>query len=141
MYVNTVHLMGNLVRDPDIKVINSGDKKVSVVRFTVAVNRSFKRKDGSWDEQTDWINCEAWDSGADKISKDFAKGDRILLDGSIRSESWEDKETGKTRSAMKVRVEKFEKIPRRAKSEGESSAEPNDAGESSEDLIPSGNPF
>lgn len=118
MSLNHVALIGNLTRDPEIKVVKSGGKDVSVVKFTLAENRSFKKKDGTWDEQTNWIRCEAWDSGANAIAEKFTKGDQMLVEGSLRTNTWEDTATGKQRTDVTVRVEKFSKIHRAPKKEG-----------------------
>jgi single-strand DNA-binding protein len=117
MYLNDYIAEGNLTRDPELRMVQSGNKQVAVVRFTLAMNRSFKRPDGSWDEQADFIPCEAWDSGAEKIVKDFTKGDRMTIKGSVRSDQWEDKNTGEKRSSLKVRVSGFRKVPRVQKAE------------------------
>lgn len=112
MYLNTYECIGNLVRDPELKMVNAGNKQVAVVRFTLANNRSYKDKSGNYQEDTDWIPCEAWDTGAEKIQSLFSKGDAMFIQGSLRSDQWEDKKTGEKRSALKVRVERFMKIPR-----------------------------
>jgi single-strand DNA-binding protein len=116
--MNIVHLSGALTRDPEVREINSGDRTTKVVNFTVASSRRFKKKDGTTDEETTFINCEAWDSGAETISKWFNKGDSIIIHGSLKNETWEDKD-GNKRYRDKVRVANFEFPPRGRKKDDE----------------------
>jgi single-strand DNA-binding protein len=105
--MNQCHFLGNLAADPDLKTL-SGDKRV--VNFTVAVNRRFKRGTDTAKE-TAFLPCEAWDSGADLISKHFKKGDPIIVHASVKQDEWEDKASGQKRSRLKFRVNQFEFVP------------------------------
>ena len=109
--MNIVHLSGAFTRDPELKEISTGDRTPKVVNFVLASSRRFRKKDGTSDEETTFVNCEAWDSGADTIAKWFSKGDQIIINGSLKNERWEDKE-GNKRSRDKVRVSSFEFPPR-----------------------------
>lgn len=107
--MNIVILRGNLARDPELRTINAGsDRETSVVNFTVAVSRDFVKSDGVKDKITSFINCEAWDSGAQLIASSFKKGDLVFVEGSIRNDSWE--KDGVKHSTLKVRVNNFSKI-------------------------------
>lgn len=101
-------LRGNLARDPELREVGSGERKTSVVNFTIAVNRDFVKSDGTQDRITSFINCEAWDSGADAIGLSFKKGDLVMVEGSLRNDSWE--KDGVKHSTLKVRVNNFAKI-------------------------------
>jgi single-strand DNA-binding protein len=107
--MNIVILRGNLARDPELRTINSGtDRETAVVNFTVAVSREFTKADGTRDKITSFINCEAWDSGAQLIASSFKKGDLVFVEGSIRNDSWE--KDGVKHNTLKVRVNNFSKI-------------------------------
>jgi single-strand DNA-binding protein len=107
--MNIVILRGNLARDPELRTINGGtDRETSVVNFTVAVSRDFVKSDGVKDKITSFINCEAWDSGAQLIASSFKKGDLVFVEGSIRNDSWE--KDGVKHNTLKVRVNNFSKI-------------------------------
>lgn len=108
--MNKVILKGNLVRDPDLKTITSGERQTTVVNFTIATSRFFKKANGERDKETTFIACEAWDSGAETIGKLFKKGDPMLLEGAIKEDRWE--VDGETRSKFKIRVSTFEKLYR-----------------------------
>ncbi len=107
--MNKVFLSGNLTRDPESKVVGT----TTVVNFTVASNRRFKKKDGTFGEETDFFSCEAWDSGAERIAANFTKGSKILIEGSLKEDSWE--QDGQKRSRVKIRVDRFENLsPRKS---------------------------
>jgi len=78
--VNSICLMGRLTGDPELKTTQTG---VSVTSFSVAVDRAYRSKDQ--ERQTDFINCVAWRSTAEFISRYFRKGQRIALQGSLQS--------------------------------------------------------
>ena len=121
--MNIVHLSGGFTKDPELREISTGERTTKVVNFVLASSRKFKKKDGTSDEETTFVNCEAWDSGAETIAKWFNKGDQIIINGSLKNERWEDKE-GNKRSRDKVRVSSFEFPPRGKKfsQEGEGGA-------------------
>ena len=78
--MNSICLMGRLTGDPELKTTQTG---VSVTSFSVAVDRAYRSKDQ--ERQTDFINCVAWRSTAEFISRYFRKGQRIALQGSLQS--------------------------------------------------------
>jgi single-strand DNA-binding protein len=117
--MNIVMLRGNLARDPDLRTVNIGDKTTSVVNFTVATSREFTKANGTQDKITSFIQCEAWDSGADAVASSLKKGDLVMVEGSLRNDSWE--KDGVKHSTLKVRVNNFAKINRTKKSEKTSS--------------------
>jgi single-strand DNA-binding protein len=106
--MNITILKGNLARDPELRVVGSGDRQTSVVNFTVAVSREFTKANGTQDKITSFIPCEAWDSGAEAIASTFKKGDLVMIEGSLRNDSWE--KDGVKHSTLKIRVNNFSKI-------------------------------
>lgn len=104
--MNLVVLRGNLARDPELRVV--GQNKTAVVNFTVATSREFTRADGTRDKTTSFIVCEAWDTGAVAVSNSLKKGDLVMVEGSLRNDSWE--KDGVKHSTMKVRVNNFAPI-------------------------------
>jgi single-strand DNA-binding protein len=113
--MNIVLLRGNLTRDPELRTVTTGDKQTSVVSFTVAVSKDFTRANGTKDKIVSYIQCEAWDSGAEVIGSSFNKGDLVMVEGSLRNDSWE--KDGVKHSTLKVRVNNFSKITRLKKKE------------------------
>ena len=112
--MNLVILRGNLARDPEIRYVNPSGKETAVVNFTVAVSREFTKNNGERDKVTTFVNCEAWDTGAEAIASSFRKGDLVMIEGSLRNDSWE--KDGVKRSTMKIRVNNFARIQKVAKS-------------------------
>ena len=85
--LNHITIMGRLTRDPELRRTQAG---VSVCTFTVAVDRDFQSRD-SQEKQTDFIDVVAWRQTAEFVSKYFAKGRMIVVDGSLQSRKWQDK--------------------------------------------------
>lgn len=106
--MNMVILRGNLTRDPELRHINTSDRSISVINFTVAVSREYTKANGTRDKIVSYIPCEAWDSGAELIAESFRKGDLVFVEGSMRNDKWE--KDGVKHSSMKVRVNNFSKI-------------------------------
>ena len=97
--LNKVVLMGRLTAQPELKATGSG---VSVLSFTIAVERNFKPQGG--ERMSDFINCVAWRQTADFISKYFVKGQLIAVEGSLQTRSYDDK-TGAKRFVTEVVVD------------------------------------
>ena len=106
--MNLVILRGNLARDPEVRKVNTGGKETVVVNFTVATSREYTKSNGDRDKVTSFINCEAWDTGAEIISESFNKGDLVMVEGSLRNDSWE--KDGVKHNSFKVRVNNFSKL-------------------------------
>lgn len=120
--MNITLLKGNLARDPEMRTINSNDKQTCVVNFTVATSREYTKANGERDKITSFINCEAWDSGAEVIGSSFKKGDLVMVEGSLRNDSWE--KDGVKHSSLKLRVNNFSKIIKLSKNSKSLDAEP-----------------
>jgi single-strand DNA-binding protein len=120
--MNITLLKGNLARDPELRVVNTGGKQTSVVNFTIAVSREYTKASGEKDKITSFINCEAWDTGADTIAESLKKGDLVMVEGSLRNDSWE--KDGVKHSTLKVRVNNFSKITRLSKGNNKSQESP-----------------
>lgn len=93
--LNHIVIMGRLVRDPELRRTGSG---VAVASFRVAVDRDFVPKDGG-ERKADFIDCVAWRQTGEFISKYFAKGRMIIVDGRLEMRDWTDKEGNKRTSA------------------------------------------
>ena len=92
--INKVILMGRLTKDPELRYTNN---KTPVCSFTIAVNNGYGEK-----QQTDFINCVAWNKTAEFVTKYFIKGRMIIIaDGRISTRSWETQD-GKRAYATEV---------------------------------------
>lgn len=95
--MNVVCLLGRLTADPELRQTPNG---ISVCSFSIAVNRQYSGSNG--ERQADFINCVAWRQTAEFISRYFKKGNMIGLNGSIQTRTYQDKDTGKNRTAFEV---------------------------------------
>ena len=100
--MNKVILVGRLTKDPELRATTSG---IPVCSFTVACDRRYVKQ--GEERKADFINCIAWRQTGESISKYFAKGHRIALEGSIQTRSWTDND-GKNRYATEVVVDQWE---------------------------------
>lgn len=124
MNFNKVFLGGNLVRDPELKVLDSGAK---VCNFTIAVNRRWKDKSSDeLREEVAFVNCVAWNNTAKAIADNHKKGDPIFVEGRIKTETYD--KDGETRTRTKVVVEQVQFIFGKKK-EGKQGADENGSGE------------
>jgi single-strand DNA-binding protein len=93
--LNHIVIMGRLTRDPELRYTQS---QLPVASFTVAVDRDFSGRDGG-EKQTDFIDCVAWRSTAEFVSKYFTKGSMTVVSGRLQIRDWTDRDGGKRRSA------------------------------------------
>lgn len=105
--LNRVLLIGNLTRDPELRVTPKGS---SICQFGMAVNRTFKDASGQQREETTFVDIEAWGRQGEVISKYCSKGRPLFVEGRLRFDSWEDKNTGQKRSRLSVVLENFQFI-------------------------------
>lgn len=84
--LNKVMLIGNVGKDPEVNVLDSGSK---VAKFTLATSEKYTDKSGQKQEKTEWHNIVAWGPQADVIEKYVTKGKQLYIEGQIRSRSWE----------------------------------------------------
>ena len=99
--MNKVILIGRLTRDPELR---STASNISVCSFTVAVDRRFKSEG---QPTADFISCIAWRQTAEFVSKYFSQGSKIVIEGSIQTRQWEDKD-GQRRYSTDVVVDNVE---------------------------------
>ena len=91
--INQVVLMGRLTRDPEQRTTTTGK---TIASFSIAVDR------GGQDDQADFFEVTAWEKLGDLVIQYLGKGRRVLVQGRLRQDSWDDKETGKKRSRVEV---------------------------------------
>lgn len=87
--INKVTLIGHLGRDPELRTLEGG---VSVVKFSLATNESYRDKNGEWQTQTEWHDIVAWRQLAERAAKDFHKGSLVYVEGKITHRKWQDKD-------------------------------------------------
>ena len=120
--LNHITIMGRLTRDPELRTTQAG---VSVTSFTVAVDRDFGGRDGG-ERQTDFVDCVAWRSTGEFVSKYFHKGSMIVVSGRLQSRKWQDRE-GNNRTNWEINADNvYFGESRRSREENGGSAPRND---------------
>ena len=107
---NRVILMGNLTRDPELRVTPQG---TSVCKINVAVNKQIRMSDGGVKDETSFIDVDAFGRQADVIAKYFIKGRPILVEGRLKLDRWET-QAGEKRSKLGVILESFQFVGQRS---------------------------
>jgi single-strand DNA-binding protein len=110
--------MGNLTRDPELRVTPKG---TAVCQIGLAVNQTYRDKDGNSREETTFIDVDAFGRQAEVIAKYLTKGRPVLIEGRLKLDSWESKE-GEKRSKLKVVMENFQFVGGRGENEAGASS-------------------
>ena len=99
--VNKVILIGNLGKDPEVKYTPSG---MAVAKFSLATTERHKDKDGQWQDRTEWHNLVAFQRTAEIAGEYLKKGRTVYIEGSLRTSSWDDKESGQKKYKTEIVV-------------------------------------
>jgi single-strand DNA-binding protein len=102
--LNKVLLIGNLTRDPDVRMMSNGRP---VCNFGLALNRNYKDSEGNRKEEVTFVDVECFGPRAEAVAKFFTKGRSIFVEGRLKLDQWESKE-GEKRSAIRVVLDNFE---------------------------------
>ncbi|MCK5863474.1 MAG: single-stranded DNA-binding protein [Candidatus Hydrogenedentes bacterium] len=101
--LNRVLLAGRLTRDPDLKYTNSGK---AYCRLGIANTAYYKDSSGERQERTTFADVVLWGAGAEFIGERLRKGRPVLVEGSLRTSSWEDANTGQKRSKIEINAQR-----------------------------------
>ena len=115
--LNKVMLIGNLTRDPELRYTPKG---TAVAAFGLAVNRVWNNDQGQQQEEVTFLDIETWGRQAETAGKYLTKGRPVFIEGRLKLDSWEDKETKQKRSKIKIVAEmiQFLSAPRGAEFRG-----------------------
>ena len=102
---NKVILMGNLTRDPELRYTPKG---TAVARIGLACNRKWKSETGEMKEEVTFVDVDAFGKTAETIGQYLKKGRPILIEGRLRYDTWEDKQTKQKKSKLGVVLENFQ---------------------------------
>ena len=102
MYLNKTTIIGNLTRNPELKALPSGDK---VATFSLATNRTWKDKQGNKQEEVEYHNCVVFGRQAETIAQYMVKGSQLLIEGRLKTSSWDDTTSGKKMYKTEIIVE------------------------------------
>ncbi|MDA3844117.1 MAG: single-stranded DNA-binding protein [Candidatus Kapabacteria bacterium] len=113
--LNKVMLIGNVGKDPELKFTPSG---IPVTSFRLATSETWKDREGSVREHTDWHTIVAWRGLAEVINKLVNKGSRVYIEGRIQTRSFDDK-TGNRRHVVEILADNMLMLDNRKDKEGE----------------------
>ncbi len=105
--LNRVILAGRLTRDPELKYMPSG---TAVCKMGLAVSRVTKGKDGEKREDTTFVDLTAWEKTAEFCGQWLRKGRPVIVEGRLRSDSWDDKTTGQKRTKIDITIQRIQQI-------------------------------
>ncbi|HEX9984166.1 MAG TPA: single-stranded DNA-binding protein [Thermoanaerobaculia bacterium] len=108
--VNKVILVGRLGKDPEVRSTPQG---TSVARFTIATDERFTDRSGEKQERTEWHNIVAWSKLAEICGQYLKKGKLVYIEGSIRTDSWDDKESGQKKYRTEIIANTMQMLDRR----------------------------
>jgi single-strand DNA-binding protein len=97
--LNRVLLAGNLTRDPQMRFLAN---EKAVAEFGLAINRRYKAADGEMKEETTFVDVEAWGRTAELVGQYLTKGRGCFVEGRLKLDQWDDKQTGQKRSRLRV---------------------------------------
>lgn len=106
--LNKVMLIGNLTRDPELRYTPKG---TAVADIGLAINRVWNNESGERQEDTTFVDVTLWGRQAELAEKYLSKGRGAYIEGRLQLDTWEDKETGKKRSKLKVVGENLQFLP------------------------------
>ncbi len=112
--LNKVLLIGNLTRDPDVKMLSNGRP---VCNFGLALNRNYKDAEGNRKEEVTFVDVECYGPRAEAVGRFFTKGRSIFVEGRLKFDQWESKE-GEKRSALRVVLDNFEFVDSKQEASG-----------------------
>ena len=113
--VNKVILVGRLGKDPELRSIPSG---TSVAKFSLATDERFTDKNGDKQERTEWHNVVVWGKLAEICGQYLRKGKLVYIEGSIRTDSWDDKETGVKKYRTEIVANTMQMLDKKGDDEG-----------------------
>jgi len=108
--VNKVILIGRLGKDPEIRSTPQG---TTVAKFTIATDERFTDRNGEKQERTEWHNITAWSKLAEICGQYLKKGKLVYIEGSLRTESWEDKDTKQKRYRTEIVAQNMQMLDRK----------------------------
>ena len=104
MILNDVKIIGNLVGEPEVRVTPKGTQ---VVNFSLGINETY-RVDDEQRQITTFVDVQVWGPSAENFAKLVRKGQEVFIEGPLRQDRWEDKQTGQNRSKLFLKAERWQ---------------------------------
>ena len=107
--INKVIISGNLVRDPDTRILENG---THLAKMSIANNQRYRDRSGEWQEKTCYVDIVAWRKTAELVSEFCRKGSPVLVEGELVYNSWEDRD-GQKKSRIEVNARRIQFLEKR----------------------------
>lgn len=116
--LNKVMLMGNLTREPETKRTPKG---TAVTQMSIAINRQYTTEGGERKEEVTYVDVEAWGKLAEICGEHLSKGKQVFVEGRLKLDTWEDKQSGEKKSRLRVAADAVQFLSPRESSQQSSS--------------------
>jgi len=113
--INKVIITGNLVRDPETRILENG---IHLAKMSIANNQRYRGRDGSWQEKTCYVTVIAWRKTAELVSEFCRKGSPVLVEGELTYSAWEDKD-GNPRNRVEINARRVQFLEKRDSDQGQ----------------------
>jgi single-strand DNA-binding protein len=132
--LNKVMIIGNLGKDPEVRVTPAGKK---VANITIAVTERYRDRNGQNQEKTEWMNVVLWDNnngrGLASVSEQYLKkGQSVYIEGRLETRSWDDPQSGQKRYKTEIRASVMQMLGSKGSGSSASHSTPDFGGGSSE---------
>ena len=111
-------LMGNLTREPETKRTPKG---TAVTQMSIAINRQYTTEGGERKEEVTYVDVEAWGKLAEICGEHLSKGKQVFVEGRLKLDTWEDKQSGEKKSRLRVAADAVQFLSPRESSQQSSS--------------------
>lgn len=118
---NKVILIGNLTRDPELRYTPKG---TAIAKLGLAMNRTWRDESGQTKEEVTFVDVTAFGKPAETLGQYMKKGRPIMIEGRLRLDTWDDKQTNQKRSRLEVVLDSFQFLDSGGKPSGDEAAAP-----------------
>jgi len=129
--INNVIVSGRLTRDVELRYTGSG---TPVATMSIAVDRVYRDSDNNWQTDTSFFRVVAWARLAERISETLSKGSPVIIEGTLQSRTWQDKDDN-NRTSTEIVANRIQNLEREAQ-ETEQEPKTESAKQETEDDIP-----
>lgn len=130
--INNVIVSGRLTRDVELRYTGSG---TPVASMSIAVDRVYRDSDNNWQTETSFFRIVAWARLAERASETLSKGSPVIIEGTLQSRTWKDKEEN-TRTSVEIVANRIQNLEREAQEGDREQKSPTEEDKESDDDIP-----
>ncbi len=128
--INSVIVSGRLTRDVELRYTGSG---TPVATMSIAVDRVYRDSDNNWQTDTSFFRVVAWARLAERSSEMLSKGSPVIIEGTLQSRTWQDKDDN-NRTSIEIVANRIQHLEREVQQDGVDDEEPTNDGDSNDDI-------